>query len=88
MTKMKQCSNGLHVLYSRENNAGTEGVQCLTSSTALFPGLWARASFTERLSSSVVTAHDWQGLHIRSYLERSRIKEIVIETRVALVFGN
>lgn len=88
MTKMKQCSNGLHVLYSREDNPGTEEVQCLTSSTALFPGFWAKASFTEHLSSSVEMAHDWQSLHIQPYLERSRIKEIGREAKVALVFGN
>jgi len=36
MTKLKQFWNKLDVNYSRENNLWVEGVQCLTSSEALF----------------------------------------------------
>ena len=38
MAKLRQFNNEFDALYLRENNSCTGGVQCLTSSIALFPG--------------------------------------------------
>lgn len=87
MIKVKQLSNEFDVLYWRERNSWIGGIQCFINSEGLW--IWGKSKFYRVLDVAMwKTGHDWLGLHIWPYLERSRNKEVSIEPRVGLVFEN
>lgn len=61
MTKIKQFSTRFDVLYSRENNPWTGGVQCLTSSGAFFPWDFGQWGFTDVRKGDAETGRGWLG---------------------------
>lgn len=64
-----------------------EGVQCLTSSAALFLRDFGQKLVLSCITDNVERGHNCLGLYTYCYLKRSESKKVSIELRVRLAFG-